>query len=642
MRSNIMSQMMAANGSDYDYDNFRGLVILVEFNDRQFMEQDANRIFHDMINVEGYKGFVNSAGKTEEYTGSVKDYFISNSRGKFVPEFDVAGPVKIDRSATYPHGSDNRSTYITEALVAADSIVDYSKYDLDKDGVTDMIYFIFAGAGSNYSGNNAGYVWPHAAYVPWSRSLDGVKFGRYACSTELYGRENDKIIDGIGTICHEFSHCLGLYDVYDTDYETSGLSLSPLDWSLMASGSYLNNARTPCGYSLFERIEAGFAEAVTIDKEESLELEHIATSNTGYRIDSEIKDEYFLLENRQQKGWDEYLPGHGLIVFRVDKTNPLVWERNKINCDPKHNYYELLRAKLSYNSRGEAVDGPGDPFPGTGGVTMLSSLTTPSLRSWTGMESLWTLTDITEAPDGRILFNVVKDGPDIILEDFELCPETDGSNVSVDGIVKGWQLNDKAKIQIEVSDNGVNKQVASVMGSSIVSPVMNREVEFIKADLINPTNYTSVFKCEYQPTGSETWQTLKTIDGENECSVKAKQLQSPVFACTNPQPGRFRIIQSTGNKTSAIDNIGIYMKRNISTGIAPTDIADLSASPLTVAKMGEMLHITCLPHIPVRIIRADGVCMSRILPSGNSVDLNISQHGLFIIIQGQNSIKINL
>lgn len=632
--------MAVLPNSGFDYDNFRGLVILVEFNDREFSEPNADRIFHDMINQEEYRGFISSSGKKEEYRGSVKDYFRDNSCGKFIPSFDVVGPVKINRSQTFPQGSDNRNMYIPESLIAADSLVDYSRYDIDKDGIVDMVYFIYAGAGANYSGNNRGYVWPHAANVPWSKSLDGVKFGRYACSTELYGIEADGIIDGIGTICHEFSHCLGLYDIYDTDYETSGLSLTPLDWSVMASGNYLDNARTPCGYSLFERIESGFATAVNVDREMEVELPHIATSNTGYRIDTPIKDEYFLLENRQQEGWDKYLPGHGLLVFRVDKTNPQVWERNKINCDPRHNYYELVRGEISYNVKGEAIDGPGDPFPGTGNIHTLSSLTAPALRSWTGMETCWAIRDITESSDGRIMFDIVRDEPDIILEDFETCAETDGADTYVDGIIKGWQLNGKAKITVAASDTASNKHVSTVMGSSIVSPVISTKMEFIRMELKNPTNYTSVFRCEYQPEGSTVWHTLSTIDGMTECSVKAKKTEQPIFSCGFESPGRFRVRQTTGNKESSVDNVGIYLKRDITTGIGSVSMSDSSSKRLCAYSHGGMLDITCRAGIPVRIFSIDGTRIAAITPAGNHAAFHPQAEGIYIITQGEENIKV--
>ena len=90
--------------------------------------------------------------------------------------------------------------------------MNYKYYDRYGDGTVDMVFFLFAGGGSNFSGNDSRLLWPHASTV-LSKSLDGVRFGRYACSTELYGRPQSKIIDGIGTICHEFSHVLGIADL---------------------------------------------------------------------------------------------------------------------------------------------------------------------------------------------------------------------------------------------------------------------------------------------------------------------------------------------------------------------------------------------------------------------------------------------
>ena len=234
---------------------------------------------------------------------------------------------------------------------------------------------------------------------------DGVYLWRYACSTELYGTEESNILDGIGTICHEFSHVLGLQDLYDTDYEKSGgESNHPGDWSIMAGGSYLNNSRTPAGYSLYERYSIGFSSPEVINAESSITLEPLPLSNKGYRIDSSVKDEFFLLENRQpnQFKWDAYLPGHGMLVQRVDSTNKSVWQRNQVNANPSHNYFVLLRAGGS----GYNVASAADPFPGTNKVTELHNSTNPAnLMTWSGLPTKWGLFNIRET-NGIVSFEV--------------------------------------------------------------------------------------------------------------------------------------------------------------------------------------------------------------------------------------------
>ena len=400
----------------YDYNKFKGLIILVEFNDKQFSRDDYKDIVIDMVNKEDYDGYVNSSGK-EVFTGSVRDYFSDNSGGKFKPQFDIAGPYVIDYSQYDANGTNNAAALTKAAIEAADADVDFSQYDGDGNGVVDLVYFIVAGNGANYSGNDSRLFWPHRStiYDPttWQYIYkDDVQLRDYASSVELYGwtsQPNSVKIDGIGTICHEFSHVLGLPDFYDTDYEGSGgQSNHPGIWSVMAGGSYENTGRTPVGYSLYERYAVGFMEEPpVITKAGSYTLDPLSSSYTGYRINSAVDNEYFLLENRQKSfKWDAYLPGNGMLVHRVDFTNPNVWSMyggsaNKVNANPSHNYYEVVRAGGDSHS-GTAYD----LFPGTNHVKTLNNATTPAnLLSWAGKETQWGLKDIKMA-DGVVTFTI--------------------------------------------------------------------------------------------------------------------------------------------------------------------------------------------------------------------------------------------
>jgi immune inhibitor A len=410
--SNHVKNVGSAQPKLYDYKHFHGLVVLVNFNDRKFTRSDSHDVFDSIVCARNFKGFKDAEKDSIiPYTGSVCDYFRDNSAGKFDPKFDVVGPVDVDYSCTYPHAVDSIGPVIKAAVIAADTIVNYADYDVDGNGTVDMIYFIFAGYGSCFAGNNSAYVWPHAYNFDELGSnvtLDGVNFGRYACSVEYFGSESkSKRLDGIGTICHEFSHVLGTMDLYDTDYSGSGgESITPYFWSIMADGLDFNFSRNPVGYGLYERYTSGFTTPQVISATGSYSLDPINLSNTGYRINSPEANVYFLLENRQQTGWDEYLSGHGLLVFRVDSTDASVWENNIVNVNPAHNYYELQRANCQYDSSGIFYDSGYDPFPGTGNVTSLSNnAKSPSLRTWSGIDNPFVLSNITES-NGVITFSV--------------------------------------------------------------------------------------------------------------------------------------------------------------------------------------------------------------------------------------------
>lgn len=266
-RARKLRRQVAAKAMPTDYEKFRGLVVLVNFTDRKFSRSDVGEHYKHMFNDDNYAGYANEDGTPNAYgsmfIGGVRDYFRQNSMGKFAPQFDVVGPVDVNMKSTDMNGSSDAYKAFMEALQNADDMVDYSKYDSDGDGKVDMVYFIVAGYGSSYSGNNSGYLWAHKWSFEYTDmpKLDGVRFGVYACSVEFYGWEsqNRRILDGIGTICHEFSHVLGLPDEYDTDYATNGQSHHPGAWSVMAGGSYNQYGRLPVGYSAYERYSARLA-----------------------------------------------------------------------------------------------------------------------------------------------------------------------------------------------------------------------------------------------------------------------------------------------------------------------------------------------------------------------------------------------
>ena len=402
-RSRQRKALAQHKAAQYDYNNFRGLLILVEFNDKEFSRDDYAELMNDMVNQENYTGYTDLQGRKQTYTGSVRDYFNDNSDGKFKPQFDVYGPVKINYSQYDANGTDNAWDLVRAAVNAVDDQVNFKNYDRDNDGYVDLVYFIFAGNGSNYSGNDSRLFWPHRSAFYYFRK-DGVNLGDYASSVELAGWTDSPStvkIDGIGTICHEFSHVLGLPDFYDTDYAQNGQSNDPGDWSVMAGGSYFNDGRTPVGYSLFERFAVGFANVTTITGEGSYTLENIDNSNTGFRLKTSVDKESFYLENRQRTKWNYYLPGTGMLVFRVDSTSTSVWDYNTVNANPSHNYYEMLRAGGWRNGASSY-----DPFPGSGNVRTLNNGTSPAnLLPWSDGGTQWGLSNIRQS-GGVIYFDI--------------------------------------------------------------------------------------------------------------------------------------------------------------------------------------------------------------------------------------------
>lgn len=398
-------------------DNYRGLVILVNFTDRKFTRGGMSRgLVDDMMNQEDYTYYDDPLLNCRiRCTGSVRDYFYDNSAGLFKPEFDVIGPVEVDVNQYYINGTDRTYELCKKVLESADTDIDYSRYDSDGDGVVDMLYVLYAGYASIYQGNDPRLVWPHAGHFADSEidlSLDGMRFGRFACSSEIYGwhDDGDMYLDGIGVIVHEFSHVLGFKDHYDV---SGYLNEDPGTWDVMASGNYngiFND--TPCGYNSYEKYAAGFIKPRTLtrkDDQEIITLSSFSSSDDAIRFQSMQDSTVFMLENRQLEKWDKELPGHGMLVWRVDSCDNEYWVHNALNVNGRL-HFKLIRALGATRTLFQEIeDKDYDPFPGSRNVYELTNFSRESnLLSDKNYPSPLMLRDIEEN-DGVISFRVEED-----------------------------------------------------------------------------------------------------------------------------------------------------------------------------------------------------------------------------------------
>ena len=374
----------------------RGCVILVEYTDLAFTVPNAREEFSNMLNRQDYSNFGG--------TGSARDWFIDQSSGMFVPTFDVYGPVRLPHPMAYygengGNGDDLRAhEMLIDAADILDDEVDFSQYDIDGDGWIDNVFIFYAGYGENLGyGAPAEAVWPHSwdlrevSNIPYMH--DGVRLNHYACTNEI---DLDDKMDGIGTFVHEFSHVLGLPDLYSTN---SSSAFTPGSWNVMDEGPYNNDSRTPPNYSAYERFALGWLTPREIGDPANIRIGDIST-NTACIIKTPLDNEYFLVENRQQKGWDTYIPGHGMLVWHVD-YNENIWKYNSVNNRQSHQYVDIEEADGNQNVHSR----DGDSFPGTAGITSFTDDTTPSMRTWDGNGLGKPITDIVES-NGIIEFKI--------------------------------------------------------------------------------------------------------------------------------------------------------------------------------------------------------------------------------------------
>lgn len=548
-------------GGRIDYSQFHGLIILVEFNDRKFLREDANSFYKTLTSEADLKGFYDANGENyTEIDGSVRDYFFQNSMGQFSPTFDVVGPVQIDYKATDAKKDQNTYPLLRAALQAANSQVDYSQYDLNDDGYVDMVYFIFAGYGSYVQGNNADYLWPHASDLSgyslyYGLRFDGMRFGRYACSLEIQDQEaladKHQYLDGIGTMCHEFSHVLGLADHYDVNYEEQGQSDHPAMWDVMAGGADYNRGYTPVGYNAYERYTLGFAPLQTLDMEGEYTLESFNTSNQFYRIPTGTRNEYFYIENRQREKWDRFLPGHGLLVWRVDSTNKSVWERNGVNNNPDHMYYELLKAVPGKSYSTNYI-----PFPGAGSVMDLTANTTPALRSWADDEAVMDLFDITET-DGVISFNAGKNLYEQVAEDFETMDLTTGDAAGVAGRFADWDLNNAQIASVDAEGKGNDSHVVKLLRSGTI--VMSATDKPIRNVVFKAWAGSQQVRLSLRENSSGSWKVVKTTDGQSQVTMKKDTEDFFIYNTSLPAGTQLQVMMSatSADAVAYIDDLEI-------------------------------------------------------------------------------------
>ena len=313
----------------------KALVILAEFTDSTFKSGlKAKEVFSHYLTAksgdakpEGYAYYTGST-QNERFNnhGSVAQYFHDMSKGNYEPTFDVVGPYSLPHpSAYYGKGdNDNINSLLKDACdVAYNNGVDFSQYDADGDGYVDLVYVIYAGYSASMSGN-ADDIWPQSGTVNLSTQYNGKAISRYGIHSELNGSWNDTqeaggpLISGIGLFCHEFSHTLGLPDLYPT-YSSAQIDNQGMEyWDLMDGGEYTDNGYTPTPYTPWEMENMGWMDYTELEeKEQQITIEPFDIDRKAYKIKADY-NEYILLQNIQQTGWWQYLPAHGMLVYRID------------------------------------------------------------------------------------------------------------------------------------------------------------------------------------------------------------------------------------------------------------------------------------------------------------------------------------
>lgn len=386
-----------------------GLVILANFTDVKFTTGN-NAAFVDLFNKPGYNDNGNA--------GSVHDYFYDQSYGKFDVGFDIVGPIQLPHEMAYygepVYDEDGKRIandqkpmeFAVDAIkaAAATQSVDFNKYDWDDDGIVDQVFIIYAGYGEA-TGGPANSIWAHEWDISaYNLSYNGKFFATYGCAPELrYGNE----LAGVGTPCHEFSHCLGLMDTYDTG-DSGNFAMG--NWDVMSSGNHLEDGHCPMAYNAFERWVSGWVEPVNIDKEMTItDMKRLEDSPEAYILCNEGNtNEFYTLENRYNPKWGKAIKAHGLVITHID-YDPEVWYYNQINTVTGHERCTIIPAD---NMR--ETNYAGDPYPGERKNTALTDTSVPAATLFNkNVDGLYLMgkpiEEITETSDGLISFYAMRD-----------------------------------------------------------------------------------------------------------------------------------------------------------------------------------------------------------------------------------------
>jgi len=512
-------------------------VILVQFKDKHFTVASDSAA----VNLY-YQRYCNGKPGTSPYTGhgssgAVSEYFRDQSSELFNPVFDVIGPVTLDSVYSF-YGKDsgsskdvNYNAFVSESLNKACQIkTDWAQLDNNGDGKVDMVFLLYAGLGQNYTNSygDKNTIWPQER--PSSYRVGNVSFAGCSSTCELRpagasgGVITSTAPDGIGVFCHEFSHALGLPDFYDTNNRAFGMDY----WSLMDYGQYAAYGCTPVGYTAYERAFMLWQPLEELKEPCTLRIPCFAKGGHGYKIVNDANsNEYYVLENRQDFGWDRLCRtrGHGLMVTHVDYDRS-IWVNNKVNTDMSHQCMTIIPANNSL--RGGNTPGisseewtqslRGNLYPGTTGNHELTDYSVPASVVYMGGLMHKPLYDIEETKDQLI---VLKFSPLGTLEQVQDLAVTDATETE---LTLAWNpVEDAEAYNIKVTDEmGQTEQQIDSIALNIykVGKLQPRSTYGISVQAISDKYRNSVWTevVQFCPADCADWLSASHV-------VKTEQLK---------------------------------------------------------------------------------------------------------------------
>lgn len=266
------------------------LTLLVDFSDKVAPVTVSE--VEDWLNKEGFN--------RDGCNGSVRDYYLDVSNGQLDLTNEVYGWYRAKHPKSWYEGLQGYSgsdSLMKEVFAYFDSQVDFSRYDNDKDGTTEAINIVYAGAGEVWGQG----LWPHSGWS--SERRDGVKLTHHQM-TDMPGKFS------IYVFVHESGHMIfGWPDLYwYGDYCTMGNRAN--DWNPVAINDFF---RADQGWIPFVDITDDDINNVT-----SLEVTQPGEFCYRYKNPARPDKEGLVWSYVSNTGRDKVLAGSGLLMQHYD------------------------------------------------------------------------------------------------------------------------------------------------------------------------------------------------------------------------------------------------------------------------------------------------------------------------------------
>lgn len=377
------------------------IVLLVDFEDRKgYMEPEH---YHDLLFTR----------KTHP-TGSLADFYTEVSNNNVEIVGSVHGWLRMPQTYEFYVGNESgtgdnyprnckRLAEDAAAVALKQGVAFAPALDKLGRGFVTALFLVHAGRGAEYIQNPLAAkqeIWSHKWTVDHP-----VEVGPGGLSVTTYLTVPQDCV--MGVCAHELGHLAFQWqDFYDPNYNRDGKFWKGTgNWDLMASGAHNYGGTIPAHPAGLHKSQHQWVAIDIIDKStENVILK--PWGEAGSRIlkvtsNAFAQGQYLILENRQRRGFDRYIPGEGLLIWRVDESKEMYAPATPGMQLVQADGFQQLESPIGNNQGDDS-----DPFPGTKDVASVSDTGNASTSFPEGKNSGIRITNIRMDEKGVISFSV--------------------------------------------------------------------------------------------------------------------------------------------------------------------------------------------------------------------------------------------